>query len=180
MMRRSTQDINTLGAQHIKGAFFFSRRLFEWYICSLYFFFNSLLLWVKGTWKIYIKNKMEGKVQWKNESKYVCNKKKYFFVVLFNKFFDTDISIFLKIVVEVNTAGHALYGSEFAPFRGAYKVRWHTFPGISSLKPIPGKGKHFLPQPFLGRILFKLFHVLKLFVWYNDNLMNHLICLIFN
>ena len=27
---RSTQDINALGAQHIKGAFFFSRRLFEW------------------------------------------------------------------------------------------------------------------------------------------------------
>ena len=29
---RSTQDINALGAQHIKGAFFFSLRLFEWNI----------------------------------------------------------------------------------------------------------------------------------------------------
>ena len=31
---RSTEDINALGAPHIKGAFFFSRRLFEWDICS--------------------------------------------------------------------------------------------------------------------------------------------------
>jgi len=26
---RSTQDLNASGAQHIKGAFFFNRRLFE-------------------------------------------------------------------------------------------------------------------------------------------------------
>ena len=30
MKGRSTQDINALGAQHIKVAFFSSRRLFEW------------------------------------------------------------------------------------------------------------------------------------------------------
>ena len=34
----STQDMNALEAQHIKGAFFFSRRHFEWDIC--YFSFN--------------------------------------------------------------------------------------------------------------------------------------------
>ena len=30
MMGRSTRDINTLGSQHIRGAFFFSRNIFEW------------------------------------------------------------------------------------------------------------------------------------------------------
>ena len=34
---RSTQNINALGAHHIKGVFFFSRRLFEWDIGSFSF-----------------------------------------------------------------------------------------------------------------------------------------------
>jgi len=36
---RSTQDTNALGAQHIKEAFFFRRRLFEW---DMFFLFYPL------------------------------------------------------------------------------------------------------------------------------------------
>ena len=34
MKVRSTQDINALGTQHMKGAFFFSQRFIEWDTCN--------------------------------------------------------------------------------------------------------------------------------------------------
>ena len=37
MKRRSTQDINALGAQHIKGALSVSRLLFDWVYANQYF-----------------------------------------------------------------------------------------------------------------------------------------------
>ena len=40
---RSTPDVNALGARHIKGAFFFSRRLFEWDVHSINFEICSVI-----------------------------------------------------------------------------------------------------------------------------------------